>query len=185
MEATVPEVHFDRTQARRIYPRPQLKQAVLVPIPVANGDNLPTFIQAEWGQVQVFYGNYYLIIKNGVGVYGSAREQWVAMHTEMRPGYWVKTAIPLAYQVTETCRIVTLIPTNDGSDSIREASFIMKSGDWAVLQPGGELQHIKQEKFNTIYFSKEEVGSLGLADMSEEEFARFAIETASRAMVGA
>lgn len=175
-----PEVQFDHAKAIRIFPRPNLKHAVLVPIPqAASGDDLPTFIEAEWGQPQVFYGSYYAIIKGDRVIYGSARVQWEAMHSAVgtMPGFWVKTAIPIAYQATEVCRVVTLIPTEGGS--VREANFILKPGDWVVRQPGGEVQHIKQEKAPQLYYSMEEAMELGLHTMSAEQFATWAIAQAT------
>jgi len=161
--------------AMAIFPRPVSKNAVRVPIPrTEDGAEIPTFIRPEWGGVQVFYGDYYAIISSdGVVIYGSAQEQWEAMHTLIRPGYWVKTAIPLAYRAAEACRIVTLIPSNDGD--IREANFVLQPADWIVQQPGGEVQHIKAAKFGTLYFSPGEAEALGLTQMSPQRFAAWAV----------
>lgn len=178
MDASIPEVRFDESVAQPIFPRPVLKHAVLVRIPLTeNGSEVPTFILAEWDDIQVFYGNYYGIIglKDGKAaiIYGSARDQWEAMHTLIVPGYWVKTAVPTAYQATEPCRIVTLIPADDGN--IREANFVLAPGDWVVRQPGGEVQHILARKFDGLYFSMEEAQALGLAGMSADQFAAWAV----------
>jgi hypothetical protein len=172
----VPEVKFDETRAKEIFPRPVVKHAVLVRIPVTDdGSEVPTFIKPEWGTVQVFYGDYYAIIsEDGAVAYGSAKVQWLQMHKQLSPGYWVKTEVPVAYQADEVCRIVTLIPSDDGG--IREASFMLKSGDWIVRQPGGEVQHIKAEKFGKIYFSLEEAENLGLTAMSSGQFAEWALD---------
>ena len=174
----IPEVRFDQEVARPIFPRPVLKHATLVRIPQTDDSaELPTYIKPEWGGVQVFYGDYYGIIGllegKSVVIYGSAKEQWEAMHTLIVPGYWVKTAVPTAYAATEPCRIVTLIPTDDGS--IREANFILEVGDQIVRQPGGEVQHVKAAKFDGIYFSDSEAQALGLTDMSAEQFAEWAV----------
>lgn len=173
-ESQVPEVRFNESNATLIYPRPELKNAVLVRIPLTeDGMVLPTIIKPEWGGVQVFYGSYYAIVKNGEVIYGSAKEQWDLMHSMVRPGYWVKTAVPTAYQATEACRIVTLIPAEDGN--IREANYVLDAGDWIVRQPGGEVQHIKASKYGGIYFSTKEAAELGLTMMSPEQFARWAV----------
>ncbi|MFZ1301532.1 MAG: hypothetical protein WAQ27_03065 [Candidatus Microsaccharimonas sp.] len=174
-QAEVPEVRFSFDDAYPIYPRPQVKNAALVHIPLLEeGGDLPTFIRPEWGGVQVFYGDYYAIVKDGEVIYGSAKEQWEAMHTETYPGSgsWIKTAVPLAYRASEACRIVTLIP--DESGAIKEASFVLKPQDWIVRQPGGEVQHIKAEKYPTIYFTPAEAVELGLTQMSATEFADWA-----------
>jgi hypothetical protein len=175
----VPEVQFDEYMAVPIFPRPVVKHAVLVRIPITDdGAEIPTFIKPEWGTVQVFYGDYYAIIGNdGSVIYGSARIQWEQMHSLTSPGYWVKTAVPLAYQVSESCRIVTLIPSDDGG--IREASVNLQPGDWIVRQPGGEVQHIKEAVFETLYFSQEEAEQLGLTAMTAEQFAEWAVARAS------
>ncbi len=179
MEASdVPEVRFDEMSAQPIFPKPVLKRAALVPIPVTDGDQLlPTFIEPEWGGVQVFFGSYYGIlgIVDGkeVVIYGSAKIQWENMHSSVQPGYWVKTAVPTAYRATEPCRIVTLIPQEDGS--ISEANFVLEPGDWIVRQPGGEVQHVKSAKFSGIYFSAEEADELSLTNMSAEQFATWAL----------
>lgn len=178
----VPEVRFDESIAQPIYPRPVLKQAALVEIPKAEGGHeLPTCLKVSWG-VQVFYGDYYLIISGGKSQYGSAYDQWRNMHTQVTPDYWVKTAIPTAYRATEPCRIVTLIPSEDGG--IRETSFTLEVGDWIVRQPGGEVQHIKAHKFDGIYFSNEEAVELGLTVMSAEEFADWAKAQVSATVSG-
>lgn len=138
MNTAIPEVRFNAALGRPIFPRPTPKNAVLVSIPTAqDGAELPTFIRPRWGGVQVFYGDYYAIVIEGRVAYGSAKEQWEAMHSAVRPGYWVKTAVPLAYMATEACRIVTLIPSDDGG--VREANHVLQPGDWIVSQPGGEL----------------------------------------------
>ncbi|HSH18110.1 MAG TPA: hypothetical protein VK978_01880 [Candidatus Saccharimonadales bacterium] len=175
----VPEVRFDAGLAQPIFPRPVLKNAVLVHIPrTETGSLIPTFIKAEWGDLQVFYGDYYAIIGDEddrkVVIYGSAKEQWENMHTPVAPGFWVKTAVPTAYQATEPCRIVTLIPSADGN--IREANFVLAPGDWVVRQPGGEVQHIKQAKFAGIYFSHEEANELGLTYLPHQQFAIWAVQ---------
>jgi hypothetical protein len=175
--ANVPEVKFDPERAHRIFPRPIAKHAVLIQIPQAKGgDTLPTFIRPDWGGVQIFYGSYYGVIARGGVVYGSAKLQWEAMHALIKPGYWVKTTIPTAYRATEPCRIVTLIPTEDGT--VREANYVLAAGDWIVRQPGGEVQHIKAGKYNDIYFSDEEAAALGLTNMTDLEFADWAIAQA-------
>ena len=173
---SIPEVRFDPDRAQRIFPRPVLKHAVLVPIPKSQDDaDIPTFIRPEWGGVQVFYGDYYGIITgNGDAIgYGSAREQWELMHAQIQPGYWVKTCIPTAYQAVEVCRIVTLIPSDDGG--IREANFALQPGDWIVRQPGAEVQHIKAQKFPGIYFTQEEAVQLGLVNMTVSQFSDWAL----------
>ncbi len=173
MSHEIPEVRFDMENARPVFPRPNLKHAVYITIPHTDTqDELPTFITPEWGGVQVFYGDYYGIVQDGKVIYGSAREQWEQMHTVVAPGYWVKTSIPTAYRATEKCRIVTLIPTDDGS--IREANYVLNIGDWILRQPGGEVQHVKAEKFEGIYFSDIEIAELGLLRMTGEEFAQWA-----------
>ncbi|MCA9309372.1 hypothetical protein KC973_03275 [Candidatus Saccharibacteria bacterium] len=173
----VPQVVFDESSATRIFPRPELKNAALVTIPMAEGGHeIPTFISPEWGGVQVFYGSYYAIIVDGAVAYGSAREQWELMHTNMKPGWWVKTGVPTAYQATERCRIMTLIPTEDGN--VREANYTLDPGDWIVRQPGGEVQHIKNQKFEAIYYTEDEVLELGLNTMTTEEFAQWAVSRA-------
>jgi hypothetical protein len=175
----VPEVRFNEEETYRIFPRPIAKCAVLVQIPLTNDEQeMPTFIRPSWGGVQVFYGNYYAIVENGVVVYGSAKDQWLAMHSQIKPGYWVKTAVPTAYQATATCRIVTLIPSDDGG--IREASYTLEPGDWIVRQPGGEVQHIKAAVFEDIYFSREEARSLGFNLMTDTDFAIWAAAQTGR-----
>lgn len=175
MESSVPEVRFDDQRAIRIFPRALLKHAVLVPIPrTQDDDEIPTCIRPGWGGLQVFYGDYYAFIKDGKVDYGSAKEQWEAMHVMIAPGYWVKTGIPTAYRATEPCRIVTLIPSNDGG--IKEASYVVKAGDLVVRQPGGEVQHIKAEKFEGIYYTEDEVKMLGLNTMTDDEFTAWALD---------
>jgi hypothetical protein len=173
----IPEVRFDDMRATAIFPRPDPKHAVLVRMPrTQDGAEMPTFIKPEWGGVQVFYGDYYGIARNGVVVYGSAKLQWEAMHTLISPGYWVKTAVPMAYQANEPCRVVTIIPSDDGG--VRETTYAfyeLRPDDWVVRQPGGEVQHIKAANFGGIYFLPEEVEELGLDGMSIDEFASWAV----------
>jgi hypothetical protein len=172
-EKDVPEVTFDLERAFPIYPRPELKNAVLIMPPVAvGGGDLITSICPEWGGVQSFLGDFYAIVREGVVVYGSAKDQWENMHEQIMPGYWVKTAVPLAYQATERCRIITLVPNDLGG--IRETSFTIEASDWIVRQPGGEIQHIKQAKYSTIYFTDAEVWELGLTNISAETFKKWA-----------
>ena len=175
MEATdLPEVRFDLEMGAPIYPRPVPKHAIRVPIPrTEDGSEIPTFIKPEWGGVQVFYGDYYGIVVDGILVYGSAKEQWEAMHTHISPGYWVKTAVPMAYQATQPCRIVTIIPSEDGG--IREASNVVETGDWVVRQPGGEVQRIKAKNYSGLYFTAGEAAKLGLTAMTHEQFASWAV----------
>lgn len=180
----VPEVHFDQAMAFPIYPRPSVKHAVLVIMPLTeDGAELPSFIRPQWGSVQVFYGSYYAIVDSDKGVvaYGSAREQWEAMHSPIRPGYWVKTAVPYAYQATGPCRIVTLIPNAQGD--VREADYVLDTGDWIVRQPGGEVQHIKLAEYERLYFSAEEAASRGLTAMSADEFAKWAVEVVRTSVI--
>ncbi|HUO61940.1 MAG TPA: hypothetical protein VMT96_00625 [Candidatus Bathyarchaeia archaeon] len=175
MDQDVPEVRFDPERAVRIFPRPVAKHAVLVPIPLTeSGSEIPTFILAEWGDLQVFYGSYYGIVQGGEVIYGSAKDQWENMHSPITPGYWVKTSVPRAYRATEPCRIVTMIPSDD--DGIREANFVLKVDDLIVRQPGGEVQHIKAEKFEGIYYTDDEAVLLGLIHMTDEQFAAWAVE---------
>lgn len=181
-EQQIPEVRFDFEQAAPVFPRPAAKTAILIPIPLTEGgDQLPTFIRPEWGGVQVFYGDYYGIVVDGEAVYGSAEDQWEAMHTQLEPGIWVKTGIPQAYQADAACRIVTLIPEEDGN--VREASYVLSPGDWILRQPGGEVQHVKAKKFGDIYFSPEKADQLGLTDMSQEEFSLWAVKAARESLL--
>lgn len=176
-EQNLPEVRFDLDMGMPIYPRPVIKHAVLVPIPrTEDGSEIPTFIKPEWGGLEVFYGDYYAIITEGMVVYGSAQEQWEAMHTSTSPGYWVKTTVPEAYRASERCRIVTLIPSDDGG--IRETSNVVEPGDWIVRQPGGEVQRISAEKYDKIYFSQQEAEAFGFDQMSDEEFSDWAVARA-------
>lgn len=174
----IPEVKFDPSLGVRIFPRPEPKNAVLVPMPAIAGSEMeiPTFIKPEWGGLQVFYGSYYAVIKEGKVVYGSAKDQWEAMHQMVRPGFWVKTAVPTAYQAQEACKIITFIP--DDSGDIKEASFTLKPNDWIVRQPGAEVQHVKAENYEHIYFTSLEATSLGLTLLSSDEFAAWATDRA-------
>ncbi len=177
MSDDLPVVKFDDAQAVPIFPRPELKCAVLVVTPRAqDGSELPTVIWAEWGQPQMFLGDFYLIIRGGVGVYGSAKLQWKNMHTQISSDKWVKTAVPIAYQTTRRCTVVTLIIDED--NSLREAKTVVESGDWVVKQPGGEIQHIRAAKFPKIYFLANEATELGLVDMSQADFAEWAVAQA-------
>ena len=179
----VPEVVFQEDNSSPIFPRPVPKMAVCVRVPrTQGGSEIPIFIRPEWarpgepGDIQVFYGDFYGIINpQGDIAYGSARIQWEAMHSRISAYYWVKTVVPMAYQATEVCKIVTLIP--DDSGNIKEAYYRLNVGDWVVRQPGGEVQHVKAEKFGGIYFSPEEARELGLTTMSQEAFAKWAIES--------
>lgn len=169
LNMSLPVVKFDESRAVRIFPRPELKQAVFVPIPkLEGGVELANYIVPEWGGVQQFLGDYYAVIKDGKVIYGSAQEQWEVMHVEMIPGLWVKTAIPTAYQATEPCEVITLILNED--NSVRETSTLLETGDWIVRQPGGEVQHIRQEKKSHIYFTESEAQDLGLTKMNQQEF---------------
>lgn len=184
-QPSVPEVRFDNALGMSIYPRPALKEAVLVSIPRAqDGSELPTVIWAEWEAPQVFYGDYYGIVGivdgRKVIIYGSAKEQWEHMHTQVQPGFWVKTAVPTAYQATGPCRIVTLIPDKNGD--IREANYVLDKGDWIVRQSGGEVQHVKAAKYGGIYYSQEEAAALGLTTMSAEQFAEWAVSQVRQAV---
>lgn len=177
---SIPEVVFNPDAGVRIFPRPQHKQAVLVSIPTTSDENvLPTFIKPEWDGVQVFYGDYYAIIVDGRVVYGSAKDQWENMHTRVadQTDRWIKTAVPKAYMASEPCRIVTLIPGRGGGE-VRETNYNLNPGDWIVRQPGGEIQHIKADYFPAIYFSDEEAKEAGLPEMSDAEFANWAIAQA-------
>lgn len=184
MNSTIPEVRFDANRGIRIFPRPIVKYAVLVHIPLTeDGAELPSFIRPEWGTVQIFYGSFYVVVDRdkGVAAYGSAKQQWEAMHSMIRPGYWVKTAVPLAYTATEPCRIVTLITNTQGE--VREADYVLDAGDWIVRQPGGEVQHVKASRYPDIYFSKEEAATLGLDAMTPEQFAQWAVNEARAAII--
>ena len=170
---------INHPQLRTIYPRPELKQAVLVviPEPATNADDLlPTFIQTGWGQVMTFFGSYYGVVVNGVIDYGSAKIQWENMHTllDQTRGLWVKTGIPQAYQIQRPSRLTTMTPGNP-----RETVYTFRPGDWLVRQPGGELQHIKFEKIDGIYHTDVEAHALGLNQMSPEQFADWAVAQAS------
>lgn len=174
MSDVLPVVQFDESTAVRIFPRPELKEAIFVSIPkLEGGVELANYIVPEWGGVQQFLGDYYAIVKDGKVVYGSAKEQWEAMHVQMTPGRWIKTAIPTAYQATESCRVVTLILNEDSS--VRETSTELAPGDWIVRQPGGEVQHIRAEKMPNIYFTWREAQNLGLDEMTQEEFSDWAL----------
>lgn len=175
---SVPEVVFDASVAVRIFPRPIVKNAAIVTIPItSDGSELPVFIKPEWGGVQVFYGSFYLIINSEGGPgYGSARKEWEDMHFEVRPNYWVKTGVPTAYQATAPCSITTHIPSDDGG--VREAIYVLEVGDWIVRQPAGEVQHVKARQYGRIYFSQEEAKALGLNEMSAEAFADWAVAQA-------
>ncbi|RYH28866.1 MAG: hypothetical protein EON54_22985, partial [Alcaligenaceae bacterium] len=140
-ETEIPVVTFDEAQAVRIFPRPELKSAVYVPIAKLGELELNTYLLAEWGGPQQMLGDFYAIIRDGRVAYGSARLQWEAMHYQISADSWVKVGIPRAYQATEHCRITTLI-LQDGS-SITETNYVLQPGDWIVRQPGGEVQHIK------------------------------------------
>lgn len=179
----LPEIVFDDTRALTLYPRPEPKQAVLILIPrTEDGDELPTFIRPRAGGLQVFYGNFYgLIDADGIVRRGSAQAQWEAMHVMVKPGYWVKVTTPHGYQATETCRIVTLIPAENGGE-VREHSDIVNPGDWIVRQPGGELQYIRAAKYSTFYYTQPEAESAGLHLMTPDLFAAWAIEQA-RALI--
>ncbi len=133
-------------------------------------------IKLETGGVQVFYGDFYVILQGSMVRYGSARLQWENMHTEFLPGLWVKTKVPLAYSTDRACRIVTLVEDDDGA--FREMGYDLAPGDWIVRQPGGEVQHIKPHKYPEAYFSEEEALALGLYQLSAEEFAEWAIAQA-------
>lgn len=174
----LPVVKFDDTQAVRVFPRPELKTAALVSVPLLEGGvELPSFIVAEWGGIQQFLGDYYAIIRDGEVVYGSAQVQWDLMHTMLSPGVWVKTGIPTAYQATEPCRITTLILLEDGA--VRETSVELEPGAWIMRQPGGEVQHVREEKMPKIYFTQEEAETLGLTEMDQATFATWALRQAT------
>lgn len=176
--ALIPEITFDETLSERVYPRAELKHATLVRVPVLDGVPLATYIRPEWGGVQFFQGNYYLIIgEDGAARYGSAYYQWLNMHSEITAGYWVKTAIPTAYQVDRQCRLVTLIPTIEGG--VAETNYVMAPNDWVLRQPGGEIQHVKIVKFPDSYYSREEAADLGLHGMSGKQFRDWAIAQVS------
>ena len=174
MSDALPVVQFDPSIAVRIFPRPELKTAAFMPIPrLEGGVELPTFIRAEWGEVQQFLGDYYVVIRDGKVIYGSAQLQWELMHVQITPGQWVKVGIPTAYQATEPCRVTTMILLEDGA--LRETSVELQPGDWIVRQPGGEVQHIKAEKMPNIYFTASEVAELGLDTMTQPEFSDWAL----------
>jgi hypothetical protein len=174
VKAGIPEVRFEAELAFRIFPRPLVKQAILVRIPLTeDGDLIPHFIKPDFGGIQVFYGDFYLLYRDGESTYGSAKDQWELMHTLLSPGNWVKTSIPTAYLASEVCRIVTLIPSDDGG--IKESNIVLDPGDWVVRQPGGEVQHIRAAKFGNYYFSQDEAEQLGLTGMTQEQFAEWAL----------
>lgn len=175
MTDALPVVKFNDDLATRIFPRPELKEAVYVPIPkLEGGVELANYIVPEWGGVQQFLGDYYAIVNDGKVVYGSAKEQWELMHAEIAPGRWVKVGIPTAYQAIERCRVVTLILMEDGA--LRETATELNPGDWIVRQPGGEVQHIKEEKMPRIYFTADEAVGLGLHVMTQPEFSDWALQ---------
>ncbi len=176
----LPEVTFDEGQARTIFPKPAPKQAVLITIPLTeDGQELPTIIKPLAGGLQVFYGSFYgLLNSDGDVRRGSARAQWENMHVKVGPGYWVKVTLPKAYQADQACRIVTLIPSAQGGDVVREHSDIVHPGDWIVRQPGGELQYIRAAKYSDFYHTQEEAEALGLQLMTPAEFSAWAIEQA-------
>lgn len=182
MNNALPVVKFDESIAARIFPRPELKMAAFMPIPrLEGGVELPTFIRAEWGEVQQFLGDYYVVIKDGKVIYGSAQLQWELMHVQIAPGRWVKVGIPTAYQATESCRVTTMILLEDGA--LRETSVELQSGDWIVRQPGGEVQHIKAAKKPQIYFTAEEAADLGLDAMTQLEFSNWALTQVAAATI--
>ncbi len=174
-ETETPVVTFDETRAVRIFPRPELKEAVYVS--VAKLDNefeLNTYLRPEWGGVQQMMGDFYAIIKHGRVVYGSARLQWESMHYQISEDEWVKVGVPLAHPVTERCRVITLILQDDAT--LKEASVELQPGDWIVRQPGGEVQHIMKEKLRQIYFGADEIVEHGFDDMSDEQFRDWVLE---------
>ena len=174
-DQNLPIVRFDESIAERVFPRPELKRAAFVPIPEIEGVELQQLIVPEWGGVQQFLGSYYAIIIDGRVAYGSAREQWELMHVQVEgsPGLWVKTGVPMAYEAMVPCRVITLILQEDSS--VRETSVSLNPGDWVLRQPGGEVQHVQAAKMGRIYFSREEALQLGLVDMTNEQFAQWAI----------
>ena len=130
---------------------------------------MSTTILAEWGSHQHFIGSFYLIVDptSGRSKYGSAEQQWLNMHEKIGPDLWVKVTPVAAYAVDQPQVIPTLI---------EEARVTIEEGDWAVRQPGGEVQHIRAEKMPLLYFTSEEAEQLGL---TPDNFADYARATAS------
>lgn len=175
----LPEAVFDDSRAMRLFPKPAPKMAVLTLVPrTDDGKELPTFIKPRAGGVQVFYGNYYSLIDHeGVVRRGSAEAQWEAMHARVGPYHWVKIVTPQGYVADRRCRIVTLIPAENG-DTVEEHNDEVNLGDWIVRQPGDELQYIRLPKYPSFYYSQAEAEALGLVDMTAEEFSTWAVERA-------
>ena len=179
----VAELVFDHDKAGPIFPRPVVKTAQLVRLPRVGEQKVPISIQPEWGGVQTFLNDFYLV-QGEDGTYGSAGHQWLAMHTLIiGETLWVKTTVPMAYVTDATVRIVTLLPDPEDSSRVVEANQIAIPGDWIVCQPGGEIQPIKAVKYPKIYFSHDEAVSLGLPDMTLDQFTAWAIEQARMSLV--
>jgi hypothetical protein len=178
MGRSVPTIDFDRAKAQPLFPQPLVKHAILIQVPKGvQGFQIPSSLDSSWGG-QVFVGDFYAIIPFGEEVtrYGSAKLEWEGMHVRLRPRYWVKTGVPTGYQVDRACRVKTRIPTH--GTSVEETTAEMRKGDWVLVQPAGEIQHVQHEKFPGIYFMPEQAAALGLARMTPEQFRDWAVRQA-------
>lgn len=138
---SAPTVEFDRDAAQSYKPNPDFgKIAVLVD--VADADAV-TVIRATFGE-QRMRGPFYAVA-DGDGSYGAAREQFERTHRSTGPSCWVKTEPVLAYQAQQRATVETHIGDH------REASVVADSGDWVVMQHGGELMVIEPDAFAERY----------------------------------
>ncbi len=192
MPDNLPELEFDHTRAKPVYPIPVVKFAVRVLIP----HEFPTFIRPEWDdpgtEPQVFFGDYYLILgRNGHGRYGSARIQWEHMHRRIPldrlvggiPAMaWVKVLPPIGYAVTQACDVVTMIPTEKLGE-FRESRKTIRPGTVVLQQPGGEIQFVRPENLASTYYTDKAASQLGLTSMTPAEFEAFAKEQAMQSLL--
>jgi hypothetical protein len=116
-------------------------------------------VVAEWGAPMTMAGPFYIIqdYASGAVRYCSARAEWEAMHEELAPGVWLKTATVDAYQLDGPAVVSTVLASGH-LEVYSTAGHPAEAGDWIVRQQGGEIQVISQETFPGIYIVPEETG---------------------------
>ncbi len=176
MSSDLPIVQFDWDRATKRFPRPNVKQAIMVDVT----QHFATNIRPEWDKTglgpQVAQGPFYVMINvEGVSRYVADYHAWRAMHQVLPPlpGLpaidWVKVTWAHGYHVREDCRVITRIPM-PGGHTITESDVEAFAGTLVIVQHNGEIQTVTPEHEGDIYYRPAEADELGLTAMDEAAF---------------
>lgn len=144
----VPAFKFDAKAAKTFSPKPVVRSAQIIDEPPGK----ITEIIAPDGTPMRFKGSWVKVEEPGSPgkYYGSALDEWRAMYDEVpgKPGQWIKTAPVKAYRYEGEPR---LLITRTVSGDIEEKAVIIREGEYAVKQVGGEVQRLTPTQFERLY----------------------------------